>query len=326
MPAKGQFARNALLRGAVGLLALSAAGPIFVPSSGQHGLRTTEGNFTRIELPEWPMTTNRNGPGQPHDLTEEEVLLANRSLPFSTHPVEAARPFSNSAGIQLAATYDPAIDCLTAAIFYEAAGEGEVGQRAVAQVVLNRVRHPAFPSSVCGVVYQGSELRTGCQFTFTCDGSLLRRPSERGWATARRIAVQALQGRVEPSVGMATHYHADYVFPYWAPTLDKVAAIDTHIFYRWSGSWGKRRAFSQSYKGETLRSPLNEVERLLDGVGPLALTTEATTSGGSPQPSPKSEEALPRAEKPSRLRADEEKGTLKLDGTPSRLVINSRDE
>lgn len=325
MSAKSQCVRMALLRGAVGLLALSAAGPSFVRSSGEYGPLAVEGHFTRIKLPERSMTTDRNGSEQPQDLTEEEALLANRSLRFSAHPIETAWPFGTSPGVRLAAEYDPAIDCLTAAIYYEAAREGELGQRAVAQVVLNRVRHPAFPSSVCGVVYQGSERRTGCQFTFTCDGSLLRRPSARGWAAARRIAVQALQGRVEPSVGMATHYHADYVFPYWAPTLDKIAAIDSHIFYRWSGSWGKRHAFSQSYKGESLRSPFNEVERLVDGVG-LALATGATITGGAHQPDPVIEEARPRAEKPRTLRADEEKGTLKLDGTPSKLVINSEEK
>ena len=124
---------------------------------------------------------------------------------------------------------------------------------------------------------------------------------------------------------MATHYHADYVFPYWAPTLDKIAAIDSHIFYRWSGSWGKRHAFSQSYTGETLRSPFNEVERLVGGAGPLALATEATPTGEAHQPGPIIEEALPRTQKPRTLRADEEKGTLKLDGTPSKLVINSEE-
>src|SRR3546814_17339709 len=69
------------------------------------------------------------------------------------------------------------MDCLTAAIYYEAAQESESGKRGVAQVVLNRARHPAFPSSICGVVYQGSERKTGCQFTFTFDGSLARKPS-----------------------------------------------------------------------------------------------------------------------------------------------------
>jgi hypothetical protein len=116
-------------------------------------------------------------------------------------------------------------------------------------VVLNRVRHPAFPSSVCGVVYQGSTRATGCQFTFTCDGSLARAPERSSWNRAREVAKAALAGFVQPSVGNATHYHANYVAPYWAPTLAKSAAIGAHLFYRWSGGWGRPAAFTQSYTG-----------------------------------------------------------------------------
>ncbi|HEX2803361.1 MAG TPA: cell wall hydrolase, partial [Sphingomicrobium sp.] len=121
------------------------------------------------------------------------------------------------------------------------------GERAVAQVVLNRVRHPAFPSSVCGVVYQGSTRVTGCQFTFTCDGSLQRRPDSEGWARAKRIAQAALNGAVFGPVGLATHYHADYVLPYWASSLAKNAVVGAHLFYRWAGGWGKPPAFTQRY-------------------------------------------------------------------------------
>ncbi|MFN5901342.1 MAG: cell wall hydrolase, partial [Novosphingobium sp.] len=67
-----------------------------------------------------------------------------------------------------------ALQCLAAAVYYEARSESDVGQRAVAQVVLNRVAHPSYPNTVCGVVYQGSERTTGCQFSFTCDGSLAK--------------------------------------------------------------------------------------------------------------------------------------------------------
>jgi hypothetical protein len=147
------------------------------------------------------------------------------------------------------------LDCLTAAVYYEAASELEAGQRAVAQVVLNRVRHPGYPNSVCGVVYQGpmrvvpSLAAGGCQFTFTCDGSLARTPSATGWARARRIAADALTGEVYAPVGLATHYHADYVFPAWAPTLSRVAAVGAHIFYRLPGANGARAAFLQRYAG-----------------------------------------------------------------------------
>ena len=178
-------------------------------------------------------------------LLPEEAQKENEKLPFSTAPLEPALPLVLPSSEQLLVERRNATDCLTSAIYYEAGNEVSLGKRAVAQVVLNRVRHPAYPKTICGVVYEGSERKTGCQFTFTCDGSLARRPTREGWEQARRIAISAITGAVEPSVGMSTHYHANYVLPYWAASLDKVSQIGTHIFYRWKGTWGRRRAFSQ---------------------------------------------------------------------------------
>ena len=126
-----------------------------------------------------------------------------------------------------------ALDCLAKAVYYEAASESEGGQQAVAQVVLNRVAHPAYPNTVCGVVYQGSQRRTGCQFTFTCDGSLDRKPSAGAWARALSVARRALSGQVYAPVGLATHYHTTWVNPYWAPSLAHIGTIGAHRFYRW---------------------------------------------------------------------------------------------
>lgn len=99
------------------------------------------------------------------------------------------------------------------------------------QVILNRVRAPGFPSTVCGVVYQGSDRKTGCQFSFTCDGSFQRRPVQRGWTAARRAARRALAGEIFTAVGTATHYHADWVVPYWRSSLAKIARVGSHLFY-----------------------------------------------------------------------------------------------
>jgi Cell Wall Hydrolase len=138
---------------------------------------------------------------------------------------------------------DRARDCLAAAAWYEA-GDDPSGERAVVQVVLNRARHPAFAASVCGVVFQGSDRRTGCQFTFTCDGSLdARHPAAAVWARARAIAGAALAGAVDARVGWATHYHADYVVPRWRDQMDKLATVGVHAFYRWRGGWGRHAAF-----------------------------------------------------------------------------------
>jgi spore germination cell wall hydrolase CwlJ-like protein len=185
-------------------------------------------------------------PEQLADLTPDEALERNEAIPIAALPVEAARPFhtlrlSDGTGLT-------ALRCLTQAVYYEAAYEPLQGRRAVAQVVLNRMRHTAFPKSVCGVVYQGVN-RPVCQFSFTCDGSLNRRPNPALWQEAEAIAQAALNGYVETSVGYATHYHANYVSPYWAPKLVKINKIGAHIFYRWPGKWGMSSAFSGLHSG-----------------------------------------------------------------------------
>lgn len=149
-----------------------------------------------------------------------------------------------------------ALQCLTAAIYYEAASEPDAGQRAVAQVVLNRVAHPSYPSTVCGVVYQGSERRTGCQFTFTCDGSLARMPNRLFWQRAERVAIEALAGAVYAPVGLATHYHTIAVHPYWADSLNYVGTIGAHRFYRFGGRAGQPATFRFAYLGgEPMAAP-----------------------------------------------------------------------
>lgn len=142
-----------------------------------------------------------------------------------------------------------ALHCLASAVYYEAASEAIGGQRAVAQVVLNRVAHPSYPNSVCGVVFQGSERATGCQFTFTCDGSLARRPMKAAWERALTVARQALDGEVYEPVGLATHYHTIWVDPYWAPSLEPIGTLGAHRFYRWPGQAGRPAAFSATYRG-----------------------------------------------------------------------------
>ena len=179
-------------------------------------------------------------------LSPEEAAKENAERPFVTRPDAPADRFVLRAD---ADSKTRALDCLTQAVYYEAAGEGADGGRAVAQVVLNRMKHPGYPASVCGVIYQGSDRLTGCQFTFTCDGSLLRAPVASLWARSRKIAEDALAGKVFGPVGHATHYHADYVLPYWADSLDKSVQIGRHIFYRLRSSLGDKNAFVQRYAG-----------------------------------------------------------------------------
>ena len=175
--------------------------------------------------------------------TAEEI---NDLRAFSKLPIRPMRPFVLKAGGQDASR---ALKCLTEAVYYESAREPELGQEAVAQVVLNRVRHPAYPKSICAVVYQGSARDTGCQFSFTCDGSLRYAPEPGLWRRAQTVARRALEGHVNKAVGSATHYHANYVAPYWAPTLVKMKQVGLHIFYRWTGPWGEPAAFTGRYAG-----------------------------------------------------------------------------
>ena len=129
--------------------------------------------------------------------------------------------------------------CLTSGIYFESRGETLKGQAAVAQVILNRVRNPAYPSTICGVVYQNKNWYNRCQFSFACD----RIPdivwSRSAWATAKEIALAVTAGKIWfPEVGSATHYHATYVKPDWGPTMKRVSKIGKHIFYRtYGGGW-----------------------------------------------------------------------------------------
>ncbi len=133
--------------------------------------------------------------------------------------------------------------CLAEAVYYEARSESKSGQLAVAEVVANRVRDHRYPNSICGVVYQGSERTTGCQFTFTCDGSTRRKPAGRLWREAQGVAAQVLMEIHEPRTGAATHYHATYVDPIWNSGLVRTNRIGTHIFYRFprGGEWAEVR-------------------------------------------------------------------------------------
>lgn len=238
------FSRTTLAAGAAALTGLVAAGALLVPAREPAAAAVTvmipkAQAAALVQATSGTAATDMRAVG-------EDARLINATLPFANSPLKSAQRFVLSGGAE---DQRRALLCLTQAVYYEAGFEPLEGRRAVAQVVLNRMRHPAFPKSICGVVYQGAGSRT-CQFTFVCDGALYRRPAADAWREAEKVARAALSGYVETSVGEATHYHADYVAPRWAPMLAKVAAIGQHIFYRWPGSWGQPAAFSGRYAGE----------------------------------------------------------------------------
>lgn len=160
-----------------------------------------------------------------------QPLLLRASL--NPSPIPAA-PFR--LGGALEASRD--MECLTQAVYYEARGETPAGQAAVAQVVLNRARHPAFPKTVCGVVFQGANSRV-CQFSFACDGAMRARVEPTAWRRAERVAHRALSGEVMADVGHATHFHTTSVSPAWGARLTRVTQIGVHVFYRYGRDSGR---------------------------------------------------------------------------------------
>lgn len=206
--------------------------------------------------PGWESLTLAGRPTLDFGATGLDAMKLNAATPNASGWLRVAAPF-----VFKPATAEDrrrALRCLTQGIYYEAALEPTEGQEAVAQVILNRVRDPNYANSICGVVFEGAERTTGCQFSFTCDGALSQAPVGWAWNRARVVAERALAGHVSARVGTATHYHADYVHPWWAPTLNKLTQIGAHIFYRWKGVYGEPAAFRQSYAG---REPLIDEAR-----------------------------------------------------------------
>jgi len=206
--------------------------------------------------------------------TTEALPLAAPAAPTVFAPDVATTGMSFLAGVgqrdRMRATL-----CLASAIYYEAATEPDEGQRAVAQVVLNRVRHPSWPSTVCGVVYQGSD-RPGCQFSFACDGAMARGPMLSAWIRARRVAEEALAGSVYAPVGSATFYHTLQVAPAWRLRVVPVATVGAHIFYRMPRDGAEAASLPARYAGrEPTPGPLPRVAPPADLLSVTALATVA---------------------------------------------------
>lgn len=145
--------------------------------------------------------------------------------------------------------------CLATAIYYEARSESLQGQLAVAEVIANRVADHRYPNTICDVVYQGSRRNIGCQFTFTCDGALARKPKGVRWQRAKSVAAHVVLEINEELTNGATHYHADYVDPIWNAGLVRTDKIGTHIFYRFprGKEWGVYRARLAEKRSNRLR-------------------------------------------------------------------------
>lgn len=282
-------------RGALAALALLALGlPRLLPAASLDLMQVAQDHPDPAEIAgdNFPGSAFFFAQGAFDPLPDAPTSTDSHVLPLDKVQVAPAAVFR---GITALDSYR-ALNCLTSAVYYEAANEPDEGQRAVAQVVLNRVRSPLWPDSVCAVVYQGSE-RTDfkCQFTFSCDGSMARSPSTAAWARARSVAQRALAGDGYAPVGTATFYHTLAVRPTWASSVQPVAVIGAHIFYRNPGWNGSADAFRARYIGRELISgptrtswpirPAMPVDTLVPAVMPSSSPVSAPpTTGWTPPP------------------------------------------
>ncbi|MEN3930221.1 cell wall hydrolase [Microvirga sp. W0021] len=189
------------------------------------------------------------GDGSSPAVSRAVVLSSSTPAPLDEMPMEIASsvPVSklgnagwiderlqpNYAALIKASNWDAEKKCLAEAVYFEARSESADGQAAVAQVVLNRVKSGLYPSTICGTVYQNRNRYMACQFSFACEGKSLRITEPGPWAQAQKVANSVLEGKTYlADVGGATHYHADYVKPYWSKKLKKMDVIGRHIFYK----------------------------------------------------------------------------------------------
>ena len=218
--------------------------------------------------------------------------LTHYGLRAGSDAQTAANRFAQGRGSARAARAAD-LECMTDAVYYEARSESARGQAAVAQVVMNRVRHPAYPKSVCGVVFQGARA-SGCQFSFACDGSMRQRRESDAWTQARHVAAQALAGAVVANIGAATHYHTIAVSPAWAPQMLRVAQVGVHVFYRLSPRRAHLLAGDSSPERLVLISaPLTAQPEVQIAPGGLEATIEASLRESKPsEPAAKPGEAV----------------------------------
>jgi spore germination cell wall hydrolase CwlJ-like protein len=183
------------------------------------------------------------------------------------------------------------LDCLTQAVYFEARGETPRGQAAVAQVVMNRVKNPSFPKTVCGVVFQGAASH-GCQFSFACDGSMRHGLETSAWDRARRIAERTLSGARLADIGSATHFHTTSVQPYWVPQMLRVAQVGLHVFYRFNPHAPVARPMDEN-RAVFVSLPIGPVTNIRLANAVLQKTADATVAATGLATSASAEVKLP---------------------------------
>lgn len=277
--------RRQLQQRAVGAAACAAAAAYGAPQIADHAAQQQQQEAFLDQTVEMAEAINAERRG------EDMIAALDLSRPWMqqvsydvSEASEQVQPVSVQAFVDVMANLSPRMDvtaaerqrrdhaCMSEAIYYEARSEALEGQVAVGEVVMNRVSSGYYPDDVCSVVYQGARRVTGCQFSFTCDGSMHRRPRGEAWEQAKAVAAFVLMGEQGRSItGDATHYHTDYVAPYWRVGLVKTKAIGTHIFYRFPET-GQEWAAARSRQLQARLSPPSKPDA--PAVQQAALTTE----------------------------------------------------
>jgi spore germination cell wall hydrolase CwlJ-like protein len=219
----------------------SARALAFQKSMGTRPAAQAEGAAASVVLASYSTNTGYSARAEAQladDALESPAMMISSTVRDS-NALAALRPFQPST-LSQAQRVNKESNCLAQAIYYEARGESYDGQMAVAEVIVNRTRSSLYPSTYCGVVYEGSDRSTGCQFSFTCDGSLDRRPRGAAWGQAQAIAAEVMMGFARPITHRATHYHTVEVAPVWSSSLVETTRIGAHIFYRFPTRAEKR--------------------------------------------------------------------------------------
>ncbi|WP_312135090.1 cell wall hydrolase [Brevundimonas sp.] len=215
---------------------------------------------------------------QRHDpYAVDGAALRDRQAEVLTARLQSAKTSDPASPFRMTGARDQSrdLDCLTQAVYYEARGEGTNGMKAVAQVVLNRARHPAFPKTVCSVVFQGSNRSTGCQFSFTCNGAMRAPVNRAAWNRARDVASAALSGQVYNAVGTATHFHTTAVSPSWRHRLVQVNQVGSHVFYRFGGRNGSSAALANEVQASAAVPRVMQASLTSEPTGPRPYVADA---------------------------------------------------
>ena len=277
--------RDIFLRGGA-VVGCALAASVTLPMIGySHSVQVAEADFryqvTRLAEAEDAGEVVRTAAHSPALLNNPWLQTVEYSLerdPSSVLSIYAARDRDGAAleplisfkpeHMQRAESISAEHMCMAQAVYYESANERLSGQIAVAEVVANRVKDRRYPNTVCDVVFQGSTRTTGCQFSFTCDGSMRVKPEKIRWEQSLQVASHVMMDLNEKRTNGATHYHATYVNPIWNSGLVKTRKIGLHVFYRYprGAEWAHAERKLNTRRANIRRASIERENAVLEAV------------------------------------------------------------